>query len=1242
MSRVKVLNQKLIISIILIITMFFSIISPVLASAENISDTMYSIFTIEYIDENGKATYMLSPTKVEITQGMNAIDALNIAYKDKGEVLYKNLEITVIPKDGQAIGEVDFGKKAWWPFINNKKAGIKYANFKNNDVFRLIYTQNSSVGFPSYISPAGENEQGKISVNKNELITNMSNITQEQINQHQDEYNEILDIALDFEASQHQVNKAVEKLQTILKSDIIATDLQINSDKVELNIGENQQMIAKLFPEDSTDKVIWSSDNNQIAQVTEDGLVYAMAEGEALITAQANEKIKDTVIVKVVGIPAQSISLNKYMINLKEGTSERLLATVTPNNTTDTINWISNDENIAYVDESGLVVAKGEGSTIITAIIGNQKVICEVNVVKRQISDKQTVIFKHNNGQITELDNNNTINLSMIDEGRFEIENSNEEFTPYWDCKETIQGDESFVIHISSSGKLYPHIGKREARVYDKNPNLWDDAKLISTFNLNITPSDIVDLKAYLDGKVISTNNMIYLNGTESNQITVKGRLKDTDLYINIPNHALNLYASKNGVIYKDNEKNIIHFSSQTDDINTYTISMIENPDIKFEFRATSKKIDVVGMEVKYPSVFFIDSWNALGEQYVGINSVDDDESRSYKINFTPFNASVKSVKWISHNPDIAQFQTVYNNGIVPKKAGIARFTVISDDNPKLQQDLTIEFKYKNPLEDVSLDKDTYELKQYDKIDLQIKTIPQNATEQRFMWSYSKDGIVKVTDTIVREDTSNINNPIITKHTLSAIGVGTVTVTGTPIDKTNSVKPIKFTVTVTENKDNVDLDFNKYVTQNIKHSIDYQTENLKGNYIYGSEWGIFAVLRAGGKLDLVDLNTYYNDVVKELNSGNRLLPTDYFRIIATLTVMGKDPTNVEGMNLIEKLYNYPNLTRLTSNMIIFSLIGIDTKNYDIPKDALWDRDTLINEILSFQNKDNGGFGLSNDKSVSVDITAMALQALSPYNNKNYPKVQEAFSRALDYLRGEMLNDCGYFVEGGDNSCSTSQVLLAITSSGINPLDSNNGFTKGKNNIVSKLNEFKLENGFTTFYGNKTPDGMASAQIGYALESYRRFINGENRLYDLTDVKVFDQNDIDTQMANNTINLINQIGKVNKDSGSAIANARNAYNNLTENQKKLVYNYMVLVEAERVFQQLNKDENKLLIPVKNNSSNNDSYVSINDNSNLNTNESKTTSETPKTADSFKGILLVLLLCSSSIIGIAISKKRFKTR
>ncbi len=96
----------------------------------------------------------------------------------------------------------------------------------------------------------------------------------------------------------------------------------------------------------------------------------------------------------------------------------------------------------------------------------------------------------------------------------------------------------------------------------------------------------------------------------------------------------------------------------------------------------------------------------------------------------------------------------------------------------------------------------------------------------------------------------------------------------------------------------------------------------------------------------------------------------------------------------------------------------------------------------------------------VDMTAMALQALSNYQDKEEVKI--ATNKALDYLSKNQGKDGGYENEWvGDSSESVAQVLIALTSLDINPTEDERFVKDG--NLVDKLLSFQLEDGG---FGNK--------------------------------------------------------------------------------------------------------------------------------------------------------------------------------
>ena len=62
--------------------------------------------------------------------------------------------------------------------------------------------------------------------------------------------------------------------------------------------------------------------------------------------------------------------------------------------------------------------------------------------------------------------------------------------------------------------------------------------------------------------------------------------------------------------------------------------------------------------------------------------------------------------------------------------------------------------------------------------------------------------------------------------------------------------------------------------------------------------------------------------------------------------------------------------------MIYGLLALDTMRYEVPLDALYDRDDIIQGILENQTT-SGGFAWFGDSS-DPDMTGMAIQALAPY------------------------------------------------------------------------------------------------------------------------------------------------------------------------------------------------------------------------------------------------------------------------
>ncbi|MDE6037075.1 MAG: Ig-like domain-containing protein, partial [Duncaniella sp.] len=173
-----------------------------------------------------------------------------------------------------------------------------------------------------------------------------------------------------------------KKFKYINPISISATSISLNKSELVLYVGEEETLIATLEPESSTAEVIWSvkEEYQNIISVDSKGKVTALAAGEAIVEAKAGT-VSATCKVTVNPVPASSVTLNVQDITLLVGATDKLTATVSPENVTDkAIAWSSDNEAIATVDADGNVIAVAVGVANITATCGSVSATCKVTV----------------------------------------------------------------------------------------------------------------------------------------------------------------------------------------------------------------------------------------------------------------------------------------------------------------------------------------------------------------------------------------------------------------------------------------------------------------------------------------------------------------------------------------------------------------------------------------------------------------------------------------------------------------------------------------------------------------------------------------------------------------------------------------------------------------------------------------------------------------------------------------------
>ena len=85
---------------------------------------------------------------------------------------------------------------------------------------------------------------------------------------------------------------------------IPVTGVSLDESSITLDVGGNQTLTATVTPEDATNKkVCWSSDNEAVATVSEDGVVTAVAGGTAVITATTHDGLFTATCTVTVNAP---------------------------------------------------------------------------------------------------------------------------------------------------------------------------------------------------------------------------------------------------------------------------------------------------------------------------------------------------------------------------------------------------------------------------------------------------------------------------------------------------------------------------------------------------------------------------------------------------------------------------------------------------------------------------------------------------------------------------------------------------------------------------------------------------------------------------------------------------------------------------------------------------------------------------------------------------------------------------
>lgn len=499
-----------------------------------------------------------------------------------------------------------------------------------------------------------------------------------------------------------------------------------------LGIGEVMPLEIDFVPVDVIDRqLIYTSSNENVVKVSNDGTVTSIALGEATITATTLDGSKSTSCVVRVLERFDSIKLDKNEHRLDNiGDSFQLNATLKSDSLTSrggkNIVWSSNNKDVAIVDSNGVVTSTGYGVCTIYANYSSLSDLCTVRsgVVVSDIKLEKTKV------NLSAIGQEEQVVAEVLPENasdkRLTYQTSNQKIaTVNADGVIKAVGIGTCAIFVNSTSNAY--VGKRITVEVAIKP-----------LSINITDKAEIKFKAVGDTKKLEAT----VTPAEANQAI---SWSTTDAKVATVDSNGLVTAISNGECY-----------IKATDSEGHTDKVL----VVVEIRETQITLNKGNIE-----------FNAIGQT----------ETLTYEI--LPTNAYNKTVTWASSNGFIA---SVDRNGVVTANSmGQATITAVTKNGLSANCNVTV----KIPCEAVILDKTTIssrKLNEYHSISPTV--LPSSITNPIFIYTSSDESIATVNKNGLIQTkgfgTANIKVAYDDKYAICVVTVTPIDVTGLELEST--------------------------------------------------------------------------------------------------------------------------------------------------------------------------------------------------------------------------------------------------------------------------------------------------------------------------------------------------------------------------------------------------------------------------------------------------------------------------
>lgn len=256
---------------------------------------------------------------------------------------------------------------------------------------------------------------------------------------------------------------------------------------------------------------------------------------------------------------------------------------------------------------------------------------------------------------------------------------------------------------------------------------------------------------------------------------------------------------------------------------------------------------------------------------------------------------------------------------------------------------------------------------------------------------------------------------------------------------------------------------------------DWINGELSQNAGQSGEWYIIALSQNGN----YNFSKYETALVKYLSNNDVSSASSRLKFALTLISIGSNNSYI---------YNTVN-NSIGKQGVMSWIFGLHILNNGYSSNS-YSVSAIKEKLLALQLSD-GGWSVMG-KYGDVDATAMAVQALSPYY-KNDAKIKSAIDKALSFLSEKQKKTGDYASYGVNNPESTAQVLIALSTLGIDA-QKDTRFIKNGNTVFDGIDLYRLSDGSFSHKQGGSYNSTATVQVFCSFVSYNRMLKGKTGFY----------------------------------------------------------------------------------------------------------------------------------------------------